>query len=180
MNPPNTLRSSRPTGRAGSMAIRVTGPPWSLGLLSRDFCSATASLRAARRRNSRTISSTGSSGVRSGTGSPAMLRSSNSTACRPVSASGTRTVVSGGVRNSANGMSSQLTTATSAGTRRPACHSADSTPIAITSLCTKIAVRLGERSSSSRVEVAPPCGVQSPSATRSSLGSRPAARSASS
>ena len=31
---------------------------------------------------SRTISSTGSSGVRSGTGSPAMLRSSNSTACR--------------------------------------------------------------------------------------------------
>ena len=129
---------------------------------------------------SRTISSTGSSGVRSGTGSPAMLRSSNSTACRPVSASGIRTVLNGGVRNSANGMSSQLTTATSAGTWRPACHSADSTPMAITSLCTKIAVSPGERSSSSRVAVAPPCGVQSPSATRSSLGSRPAPRSASS
>src|SRR6476469_9578825 len=129
---------------------------------------------------SRTISSTGSSGVRSGTGSPAMLRRSNSTACRPVSASGMRTVLSGGVRNSANGMSSQLTTATSAGTLRPACHSADSTPMAITSLCTKIAVSPGERSSSSRVATAPPCGVQSPSATRSSLGSSPASRSASS
>jgi hypothetical protein len=109
-----------------------------------------------------------------------MLRSSNSTACRPVSASGIRTVLSGGVRNSANGMSSQLTTATSAGTLRRACHSADSTPMAITSLCTKIAVRPGERSISSRVAAAPPCGVQSPSATRSSLGSSPASRSASS
>ena len=89
-------------------------------------------------------------------------------------------MVSGGVRYSANGMSSQLTTATSAGTRRPVCHSADSTPIAIMSLCTKIAVRLGERWSSSRVAAAPPCGVQSPSTTRSSPGSRPAARSASS
>jgi hypothetical protein len=61
-----------------------------------------------------------------------------------------------------------------------ACHSAHSTPIAITSLCTKIAVSLGERPSSSRVATAPPCGVQSPSATISSLGSSPASRSASS
>src|SRR5689334_9984740 len=161
------FRSSRPTGRAGSMAIRGQWRSFVMGMFRPP-------------QESRTISSTGSSGVRSGTGSPAMLRRSNSTACRPVSASGMRTVLSGGVRNLANGMSSQLTRATSAGTLRPACHSADSTPMAITSLCTKIAVSPGERSSSSRVATAPPCGVQSPSATRSSLGSSPASRSASS
>ena len=102
--------TDRPTGRAGSMAIRINGDPgqW------RSFV--VGIFRPPQ--ESRTISSTGSSGVRSGTGSPAMLRSSNSTACRPVSASGMRTVLSGGVRNSANGMSSQLTTATSG--RHPA------------------------------------------------------------
>src|SRR5580693_6898907 len=68
--------------------------------------------------DSRTISSTGSRTGSSGTGSPAMLRSSSSTAFSPVSANGTRSEVSGGIRYSANGMSSQLTTATSAGTRR--------------------------------------------------------------
>ena len=126
------------------------------------------------------MSVTGSNGGFSGTASPAMALSSRSTAVRPVSASGMRTVVSAGVRYSANGMSSQPTTATSSGTRRPAVCNADSTPIAIMSLCTKIAVMPGERSSSSLVAAAPPCGDQSPSATRSSCGSMVAARSASS
>src|SRR5262249_24527026 len=78
-----------------------------------------------------TIAPTGSSTGSSGTGPPAMRRSSSSTACSPVSANGTRSEVSDGIRNSANGMSSQLTTATSAGTCRPAAASALSTPMAI-------------------------------------------------
>ncbi len=129
---------------------------------------------------SRTISSTGSRTVDCGACSPAMLRSSSSTASWPVSANGTRSEDSDGMRYSANGMSSQLTTATSAGTRRPAEASADSTPMAIVSLCTKIAVIRGPRSSSSRVAAAAVPGVQSASTARSSSGSIPAARSASS
>ncbi len=109
-----------------------------------------------------------------------MLCSSSSTACSPVSANGTRSEDSGGIRYSANGMSSQPTTATSWGTRRPAAASALSTPMAIVSLCTKIAVISGSRSSSSRVAAAAVPGVQSASTARSSPGSMPAARSASS
>jgi hypothetical protein len=77
----------------------VTGTSYSGSLLAESLRDGTSCAP----QESRTISSTGSSGVFSGTGSPAMLRSSNSTAWRPVSASGTRTVVSGGVRNSATG-----------------------------------------------------------------------------
>ena len=109
-----------------------------------------------------------------------MPRSSSSTASRPVSPNGTRSDDSDGLRYAAKGMSSQLTTATSAGTWRPAVARADSTPMAIVSLCTKIAVIRGSRSSSSRVAAAAVPGVQSASAARSSSGSIPAARSASS
>ena len=53
--------------------------------------------------------------------------------------------------------------------------------MAITSLCTKIAVSPGEHSQlGGRVADGAAEHVQSPSATRSSLGSSPAARSASS
>ena len=61
------------------------------------------------------ISSTGSRTGSAGGSCPAMLLSSSSTARSPVCANGTRSEVSDGVRYSANGMSSQLTTATSAG-----------------------------------------------------------------
>jgi len=98
-NPPKHLAISSPSeGRAGSMAIGGNGAPW-----SRDFLRTSA--------ESRMISSTGSAGRRA-QARPRLLRSSNKLdRCPPVPpavrASGQRRR-----RYSANGMSSQLNTAT--------------------------------------------------------------------
>ena len=173
--PPNTLRSTEPSCRAGSTTIRVTNPPIQWVWCWRGHAG------PGRRRSPARSARPGAAGPgSSGGGSPAMLRSSSSTACSPVSANGTRSEDSEGVRYSAKGMSSQLTTATSAGTRRWAAASALSTPIAMVSLCTKMAVIAGPRSRSSRVAAAAVPGVQSASTARSSPGSIPASRSASS
>ena len=61
-------------------------------------------------------------------------------ALRPISLKSWRTVVSGGVKYCASGMSSKPTTLTSRGISRPRSCSARSTPSAIWSLATKIAV----------------------------------------
>jgi len=63
-----------------------------------------------------------------------------------ISASGWRSVVSGGETHCAMGTSSKPTTLRSCGTRRPCCRAASYTPIAWTSLASKIAVgRSGSR-----------------------------------
>ena len=82
-------------------------------------------------------------GDRSGTGevlSPVMAAVRTSMARAPTSVKSWWTVVSGGVRNAASGMSSKPTTDTSSGTGRPASCNARNTPSAIWSLPAKTAV----------------------------------------
>ena len=87
-NPPNTLRSSCAEGPG--RIHRDSGHECPPSCLGREGVPG----RAAPPQESRTISSTGSSTGSSGTGSPAMRRSSSSTACSPVSVNGTRSEVS--------------------------------------------------------------------------------------
>ena len=77
----------------------------------------------------------------SSSGSASSLSSAASRCMRrwPRAAKSWRTVVSGGTKNAASGMSSKPTTLTSSGTRTPASTKADSSPRAVWSFAEKIA-----------------------------------------
>ena len=96
------------------------------------------------------LARTTSSGLirRSGAGAPARAAWRISIARRPTAAKSWRTVVSGGIRYAASGMSSKPTTLTSpgtGGTRGPPRESARSRPSAIWSLAQKTAVTSSRR-----------------------------------
>ncbi len=90
--------------------------------------------------------------------------SSRSRLRRPISLKFWRTVVSGGVKYSASGMSSKPTTLMSPGIRRPASCSARSSPSAIWSLATNTAVTSG-LAARSRPSSCPARALQSPCST---------------
>ena len=77
-----------------------------------------------------------------------MSRCSKRTAVAPISISGCRTVVSGGITSDASGMSSKPTTERSSGTRSPASRAALMAPNAAVSAEVKMAVGGGSSDSS--------------------------------
>ncbi len=87
----------------------------------------------------------------SGTSSPCTRAMIISAARRPLCTAGLATVVSGGTAWAAIGMSSNPTTATSSGMRRPASRSAVMTPNATVSLPQKTASSAAPSSSRRRI-----------------------------
>ena len=154
---PDTVRPERPRTVSGTSHTGAEPQPQRAAAAAR-------SAQALRR-----TTSSGCSRI-SSSGSPSTSDLAVASTCSPIALKSCRTVVSGGVKCAASGMSSKPSTAMSSGTRSPSSAKACRTPSAIWSFPQNTASTAAV--SSDRAAANPLPGVQSPSSTR---GSTPAA-----